>query len=102
MKNKFGKIVDGSTQKERLLDLLEKTEQYTRFILQQNLKHHQAQQKKKLAQSILTGGSAGDGAQAGGKTSISKRKQKVHGKPEANNLSSDEENEESLLTRLTE
>ena len=44
-KNRFGRPTDGSSRKERLHELLEKTEQYTRFILQQNLKHHKAQQK---------------------------------------------------------
>ena len=60
-KSRFGKHSDGSTKKERLQDLLQKTEQYTRFILQQNLKHHKAQQKQKFAESILNG----DGGQVG-------------------------------------
>ena len=32
-KKVFGKIVDGTTTKTRLEEILEKTEQYTRFIL---------------------------------------------------------------------
>ena len=32
-KKVFGKIVDGTTTKNRLEEILEKTEQYTRFIL---------------------------------------------------------------------
>jgi hypothetical protein len=33
-KKTFGKFTDGSSKKDRLQDLLEKTEQYTKFILQ--------------------------------------------------------------------
>ena len=40
-KGKFGRQpTDGTSRKERLHELLEKTEQYTKFILQQNLMHH--------------------------------------------------------------
>jgi len=45
-KKLFGKFVDGSSKKDRLEELLERTEQYTRFILQQNVNHHHEQQKK--------------------------------------------------------
>ena len=31
---KFGKYVDGTNKKDRLTQLLEKTEQYTKFVLQ--------------------------------------------------------------------
>lgn len=44
-KNKFGRKDESSTKKDRLEELLRKTEQYTKFILQQNLKHHRAHQR---------------------------------------------------------
>ena len=45
-KNKFGRKDDSSSREERLNELLEKIEQYTKFILNQNFKHH----KSKLRQ----------------------------------------------------
>ena len=44
-KGRFGRKEDSSTKQERLTELLSKTAQYTRFILQQNLAHHKAQSK---------------------------------------------------------
>ena len=38
----FGKYVDGTDKKDRLQHLIEKVEDYTRFVLTQNLKHHRA------------------------------------------------------------
>lgn len=88
-KKVFGKTVadEGST-KDRLAQLLQKTEQYTRFILQQNMKHHRAQQQKEA-----------EGA-ANGKTSLSKRRNKKQQKQENSEEASDQENE-AQLTRLT-
>lgn len=97
-KSRFGRQSDSTSKKERLQDLLEKTEQYTRFILQQNLKSHREQQRKKFAADILNGSSEADAAKFNGKSSISKRKQKRSGKQAE--ASSDEENE-ATLTRLT-
>jgi hypothetical protein len=73
-----------------------KTEQYTRFILQQNLKHHRAQQRDAFAKEVLSGHVDTDAAKKNGKVSISKRRQKKQAKDE----SSDDENE-TALTRLT-
>ena len=51
-KKKFGKFNDGSTAKNRLQELLDKTEHYTRFILKQNFLHRN--QKDKLTQNLIT------------------------------------------------
>ena len=71
-KKLFGKFVDGSSKKDRLAELLERTGQYTRFILQQNAHHYHAQQKK--AQAKKAGGSGSTANLIEGKTSISKRR----------------------------
>lgn len=46
-KKLFGKYVDGTDKKDRLQGLIERVEDYTRFVLMQNLKHHRAEQRKK-------------------------------------------------------
>ena len=71
-KGAFGRNTDSNNKKERLEDLLEKIEQYTRFILQQNMKTHKAQQRQKLAEDILNG-NAENGLINGGKN-VSKRR----------------------------
>jgi len=90
-KGRFGRQpADSSTKKERLQDLLEKTEKYTRFVLQQNHKHHKAQQKKQMA---IESGPSSNGAQ---NKAMSKRRQKRSG---GGDDSSGEE-DEAMLTRL--
>jgi hypothetical protein len=42
-KKLFGKIANGTEKKDRLQDLLDKTAEYTNFVLQQNIKSHKAQ-----------------------------------------------------------
>ena len=51
-KKVFGKFNDGSTSKNRLSELLDKTESYTHFILRQNFIHRN--QKEKLAQNMIS------------------------------------------------
>ena len=51
-KKVFGKFNDGSTAKNRLSELLENTEEYTKFILRQNFIHRN--QKEKLAQNVIS------------------------------------------------
>jgi hypothetical protein len=46
-RKQFGKYKDGTSKGDRLEDLIERVEEYTRFILYQNLRHHKSQQKKK-------------------------------------------------------
>lgn len=57
-KKLFGKIANGTEKKDRLQDLLDKTAEYTNFVLQQNIKSHKAQQKQKYAEQILNGNGA--------------------------------------------
>lgn len=64
----FGKYVDGTDKKDRLTQLIEKVEDYTRFVLTQNLKHHRAQERKKQ------NGKLDMANQNGGKASVSKRR----------------------------
>ena len=45
-KKLFGKYVDGTDKQDRLQGLIERVEDYTRFVLMQNLKHHRAEQRK--------------------------------------------------------
>jgi SNF2 family DNA or RNA helicase len=91
-KNRFGRKDSGSTKKERLEELLQKTEQYTKFILQQNIKHHRAMQRQQFAESILNGDMDGHGAKMNGKSSISKRRQnKRPGQNAAENSSEEED-----------
>ena len=48
-KKLFGKFNDGSSKKDRLNDLLTKVEEYSRFILRQNINAHNANLRKKNA-----------------------------------------------------
>ena len=48
-KKLFGKFNDGSSKKDRLNDLLQKVEEYSRFILRQNINAHNANLRKKNA-----------------------------------------------------
>lgn len=57
-KKVFGKFNDGSTAKNRLSELLDKTEHYTRFILKQNFLHRN--QKEKVAQNLTTSKNSGN------------------------------------------
>lgn len=68
----FGRNTDNNSKKERLDDLLEKIEQYTRFILQQNMKTHKAQQRQKMADNILNGNL--ENGQINGDKNVSKRR----------------------------
>ena len=54
-KKLFGKFVDGSEKKDRLEALIEKIEDYTTFVLTQNLKHHRCQERKKQYKQSLAG-----------------------------------------------
>jgi predicted transcriptional regulator len=47
MTKKKGESEDA--KKDRLNELLKKTEAYTKFILQQNIRHYQQHQKNQLA-----------------------------------------------------
>ena len=60
--------MDGSNKSDRLDDLIERVEQYTRFILHQNLRHHKSQQKKKAQENDQNARDA--------KNNVSKRRQK--------------------------
>ena len=71
-KGAFGRITDNISKKERLDDLLEKIEQYTRFILQQNIKTHKAQQRQKFTDGFLKGNQDND--QINGDRNVSKRR----------------------------
>ena len=71
-KGAFGRNTGSNNKKERLEDLLEKIEQYTRFILQQNMKTHKAQQRQKLAEDILNGNV--ENGQINGGKNVSKRR----------------------------
>ena len=71
-RKQFGKFVDGSNKEDRLDDLIERVEQYTRFILHQNLRHHKSQQKKKAQENDPNGRDS--------KMNVSKRRQKNKGR----------------------
>lgn len=64
----FGKYVDGTDKQDRLTQLIEKVEDYTRFVLTQNIKHHRAQERKKNNSKLDIAN------QNGGKASVSKRR----------------------------
>lgn len=87
--------MDGSNKQDRLEDLIERVEQYTRFILHQNLRHHKTQQRKKALEN--------DPNARDSKMNVSKRRQKNKGRAGGNqdnmDSSSDDENA-SALTRL--
>jgi hypothetical protein len=48
-KKLFGKFADGSSKEDRLNDLLSKVEEYSRFILKQNINAHNANLRNKNA-----------------------------------------------------
>lgn len=94
-RKQFGKFTDGTNKQDRLTDLIERVEQYTRFILHQNLMHHKSQQRKKNKEVEVNGRDS--------KNHVSKRRQKNKGRARGNQdiaeSSSDDENE-GALTRL--
>lgn len=71
-KGAFGRNTDTHNKKERLDELLEKIEDYTRFILQQNIRTHKHQQRQKLAEGILNGN--GENGVINGGKNVSKRR----------------------------
>jgi len=68
-RKQFGKYKDGTSKGDRLEDLIERVEEYTRFILYQNLRHHKSQQKKKALEDDQNAG-------RDSKNNVSKRRQK--------------------------
>lgn len=74
-KKLFGKINDGTSKKDRLNDLLQKVEEYSRFILRLNINAHNANLRKKNA------GEQENGAQNSNlKGANAKRRAKKNGK----------------------
>lgn len=101
-KKKFGKFSDGSTAKNRLSELLDKTEQYTRFILKQNYLHRS--QKEKLAQNLVTPASSANDQEnfKNSSNGVSKRRlNKAAAEPaKAEDSAAEDEDNQIVLTRL--
>lgn len=103
-KKVFGKFHDGSTAKNRLSELLDKTERYTKFILKQN--HLHRNQKEKLAQNVLTSQNSGNDQENLKNLSNGVTKRRLHKSNANGQLDGDSANEDEddqlVLTRLRE